>query len=438
MTLNLALFILLLFLAFTCGAAIGWLVTSSRTRTAAATQQIDLAHTRQSLDTALAELASTREELSRLRDIGSQHAEQSQFFEGKSQELDRRVTDLQKRSDDDQSVLNALTPIARKLEEVDRYVRALESTSIERFTKIDKQLTDEAVVSAQLAHTTRSLSDALHHSSIRGSWGEVQLRRVVELAGMLERVDFDAQKENSHFVEQPLSGSRNSSKGRPDVTIHLPNNAHIAIDAKVPMTAYLQAHDISPHETDRANERHRLLEDHAKAVRNHIQTLKKRDYPSDFPNSPQLTIMFLPSEALLSEALDASPTILEDALASGIILVSPASLLALLRSIAAVWSSAQTTEEARSIVQTGRELVERLTVFVKHLNNLGEGLAKSVKAYNDAVGSLESRVLVTLRKFDSLGDKAATLGTTIAPLESDKASIRTVSRPELNTMGDAE
>lgn len=136
----------------------------------------------------------------------------------------------------------------------------------------------------------------LRNSSARGTWGEVQLRRIIEVAGMLHRVDFDEQLSTSQFSES------SQGRGRPDVTVHLPNGAHLAIDAKVPMSSYIAAFEISANDAERASERQSLLHDHAKAVRQHINALKKRNYPADFPQSPQLTIMFLPSEGLLAQA----------------------------------------------------------------------------------------------------------------------------------------
>ncbi|MDC4232608.1 DNA recombination protein RmuC [Actinomyces sp. B33] len=438
MTLPIGILVLLLLLALGLGAALGWAVASSRAPSAPDSERLELSHTRARLDEALNGLASANAELGRLRDEASRSAKEAHFYKGRSLQLDQQASELQERIDADHAVLRALTPITQKLGEVDRYVRALESATAERFTRIDQHLSDDAAVAARLARTTQSLSDALHHSSSRGSWGEVQLRRVIESSGMLERVDFDSQKASSGFTG-PRSGSADTpSRGRPDVIVHLPNDAHIAIDAKAPMSAYLKAHEIPASDDDRADERRALLAEHARAVRTHVLALKKRDYPADFPDSPQVTVMFLPSEALLSEALDADPGLLDEALNAGIVLVSPASLLALLRSIAAVWRSAQATQEARDIVVAGRELVERLSVFVRHLEQLGAGLAKSVKSYNAAISSLESRVLVTFRRFDALGDKALGLGTGAGPLDSDAAAVRSLSQPEFLDRSDID
>ncbi|SDU79105.1 DNA recombination protein RmuC [Arcanobacterium phocae] len=403
MTIDLGVFLIFIAIALASGGAIGWFAALSQERGRA---------------------QAVRDELSQARaDV--------LFVRGQAEQLERENSYLHEQIDSKNSTAQALAPISQQLGTVDSFVRALESKTTQQFSALTNQLQTEARVSAQLSRTTESLNAALRNSTVRGSWGEVQLRRIIEVAGMLERVDFDEQRANSQFSD---SGQ---GKGRPDVTVHLPNGAHIAIDAKVPMASYLAAHDISETDLEAASERAELLRAHAKAVKNHVATLKKRNYPADFPHSPQLTIMFLPSEALLSEALEADSQLLEYALADGIILASPVSLLALLRSVAAVWRSAQASEQAQEIVIAGKQLVDRLSVFVGHLSKLGSSLSSSVTSYNKAVSSLESRVLVTYRKFDSLGDKATELTAATAVLSSDQTAIRELTATEFDdVLGD--
>ncbi|WP_216395612.1 DNA recombination protein RmuC [Arcanobacterium phocae] len=403
MTIDLGIFLVCIAIALVSGGAIGWFAALSQERGRA---------------------QAVRDELSQAR-------EDSLFMRGRTEQLERENSYLHEQIDSKNSTAQALAPISQQLGTVDSFVRALESKTTQQFSALTNQLQTEARVSAQLSRTTESLNAALRNSTVRGSWGEVQLRRIIEVAGMLERVDFDEQRANLQFSD---SGQ---GKGRPDVTVHLPNGAHIAIDAKVPMASYLAAHDISETDLEAASERAELLRAHAKAVKNHVATLKKRNYPADFPHSPQLTIMFLPSEALLSEALEADSQLLEYALADGIILASPVSLLALLRSVAAVWRSAQASEQAQEIVIAGKQLVDRLSVFVGHLSKLGSSLSSSVTSYNKAVSSLESRVLVTYRKFDSLGDKATELTAATAVLSSDQTAIRELTATEFDdVLGD--
>ncbi|WP_216382657.1 DNA recombination protein RmuC [Arcanobacterium phocae] len=403
MTIDLGVFLIFIAIALASGGAIGWFAALSQERGRA---------------------QAVRDELSQARaDV--------LFVRGQAEQLERENSYLHEQIDSKNSTAQALAPISQQLGTVDSFVRALESKTTQQFSALTNQLQTEARVSAQLSRTTESLNAALRNSAVRGSWGEVQLRRIIEVAGMLERVDFDEQRANSQFSD---SGQ---GKGRPDVTVHLPNGAHIAIDAKVPMASYLAAHDISETDLEAASERAELLRAHAKAVKNHVTALKKRNYPADFPHSPQLTIMFLPSEALLSEALEADSQLLEYALADGIILASPASLLALLRSVAAIWRSAQASAQAQEIVIAGKQLVDRLSVFVGHLSKLGSSLSASVTSYNKAVSSLESRVLVTYRKFDSLGDKATELTAATAVLSSDQTGIRELTAAEFDdALGD--
>lgn len=402
-------------LALACGAAVGWAFAASRGRAG-----VDAA--RAEADSARAAAQASREQLL--------------VAQGQQARLEDDFERLAEKSQEESALLAALSPIAHQLGQVDRYVRSLDAKNAEQFARIGQQLANDAKTTVQLASTTQSLASAMRNSSARGAWGEVQLRRVVEAAGMLAHMDFDEQKASAGFVDSgSASGAGNAvsgapSKGRPDMLIHLPGGGQIPIDSKVPMGAYLEAMEISPSDLERAKERAGHLTDHAKAVRSHVNTLVKRNYPGDFANSPQLTVMFLPSEALLSQALDSDPGLLEYALGQGVIPTSPASLLALLRSVAAVWRSESASAEAAEIVAVGRELVDRLSVFVDHLAKLGKSLQGSVKAYNSAMASLESRVLVSYRKFDSLGEKAKALQ---APpqISSEAAQIREATAPEL-------
>ncbi|QRV01943.1 DNA recombination protein RmuC [Arcanobacterium phocisimile] len=397
MTLPFSIFIIIILLVAACGGGLGWVVGQ-----------------RHSVS-----------EANRLRNEAQSAREQSLYLQGQLELLERENQHLHTRIDAQGETVQALAPIAQQLGTVDSYVRALESKTTQHFSSITAQLQNEAKISAQLSRTTESLDAILRNSSARGTWGEVQLHRIIEAAGMLERVDFDEQLATSQFSDSA------QGRGRPDVTVHLPNGAHLAIDSKVPMSSYIAAHEISPHDYERASERQSLLLDHSKAVRKHVEALKKRNYPADFPQSPQLTVMFLPSEGLLAEALDADPQLLDYALSDGIILTSPASLLALLRSVAAIWRSAQASEQAREIVQAGNELVDRLSVFVKHLSKLGINLTNAVKSYNSAMSSLESRVLVTYRKFDALNEKISDLEAGSVLVDPDHSSTRALTAPEL-------
>ncbi|MFC5370663.1 DNA recombination protein RmuC [Arcanobacterium bovis] len=354
--------------------------------------------------------------------------EQLLITSGKLERLETENTELIERFGEDSSILQVLSPIVKQLDDVNQQVQRLDQRTIAHNTQVLTHLQNDARVQAELSHTTASLNAALRSTSARGNWGEVQLKRLVEAAGMLERVDFDVQTTSAKFAF-PASSSATAapaekSRLRPDAIIHLPGGGHIAIDAKTPMDAFLRAQEIDASQLAGAQERNELLKKHAKAVQSHIQALVKRNYPGDFPDSPQITVMFLPSEGLLAEALEADAALLESALRTGIVPTSPSSLLALLRAVASVWSSAAASEEAREIVNLGRTLVERLNTVVKHLGSLGKSLGSSVDSYNKAIASLESRVLVTARKFDSLDTQALEIAPPPAQLATSETTIR--------------
>ena len=394
MTLSATSFALLIVLVLAVGAVIGFLLGKSQANNAL-------------LETAR-DAAAIREK------IGSAEARANRLLE--------ENTALLERSRSDADVMRALSPINKQLDLVNDHVRKLETQTTSQHAEVVTQLRRDAQVSLELSETTASLNGALRSTTARGHWGEVQLRRIIEAAGMLEHVDFDLQVSSARF-----SGG-NTTKLRPDAIIHLPGDGHLAIDAKVPMDSYLLAMEIQADDPASSKERAELLARHAKMLRGHVDALVKRNYAADFPDSPQLTILFLPSESLLAEATQADPTLLDYALNTGIVLSSPSSLLALLRAVASVWSSSAASSEAREVVNLGRELVDRIRVFVNHLDKLGKSLGTSVNHYNKAISSLETRLLTKVREFESLD--ANKLGSP-ALVDGDSAQIRELRAPEV-------
>ncbi|MFC7404947.1 DNA recombination protein RmuC [Georgenia alba] len=360
----------------------------------------------------------------RLRSSG-QHARLQAELAGaraRAERLAEEVDQLHDRARQDQDVLRALAPVQATLNQVGEHVAELEKERLEQFAVLTEQLHRARTTDAELQQATTQLTTALRSTSARGQWGEVELRRVLEAAGMLRHVD---------FAEQRTLGAGGES-GRPDVVVHLPGERYLAIDAKVPMDAYLEAAALGDRATGAdAERRDRLLAAHAKALRGHVDALARRSYHDRLPGSPELVVMFVPSEGLLSAALDADATLLEHALRQGVAPTAPASLLALLRAVAGVWSSERISAEAEELLELGRTLHERLGVVAGHLGALGRSLRSSVQHYNKAIASMEQRLLVTARDLESLGRA----DVAVEPVGSDDAQVRTFTAPELASAG---
>lgn len=269
---------------------------------------------------------------------------------------------------------------------------------------------------SQLTSATRDeaarLASAMSDNRVRGAWGEVQLRRALEMAGLDRHVD---------FVEQKGS-SDDSTAGRPDVVVSLPNDRCIVIDSKVPLNRYLEA--VS--ETDPARER-ALQVEHAKAVASHVKILADRSYTGLVPGSVDLVLLFLPGEPFLSAALDADPALFESAAAKGVYLVTPSSLIPLLRGVALGWRERQAEEAAAEIHQLGIELHERIATFADHYARVGAQLGKTVDAFNSSVGSLETRVVSTARKLSERGAASVKPLPEVVELEQTPRRFRTLS-----------
>jgi len=260
---------------------------------------------------------------------------------------------------------------------------------------------------AQMRADTGKLVTALRTPSVRGNWGEIQLRRVVEMAGMLEYCDFTSQ----------TTVASEDSRIRPDLLVRLPAGKTIVVDAKTPLDAYLRAIE----ETDATVGRSRFAE-HARQVRTHMAALGRKSYWDQFDHAPEFAVMFLPGECFFSAALEAEPSLIEAGVEQNIILATPTTLIALLRAVAYGWRQERLAQNAAEISALGKELFKRLSDMGDHWNKVGKGLDRAVEAYNAAVGSLESRVMVSARRFAEL--KTAPLGVEIADLEPVGRSVR--------------
>lgn len=281
--------------------------------------------------------------------------------------------------------------VVQQLEQQAAQLRELEAQRRSESAVLTNAVAELRRSNEDIRSEARHLAGALRDNSVRGAWGEVQLRRVLEQAGMERHAD---------FVEQSGLGSAGDPdrSGRPDVVVRLPGDRRVVIDAKAPLDRYLDAANC-----DDDLERTRLHQQHAKSVAGHVSALSKRDYQSLVDGALDLVVMFLPGDAYLAAAASAQPSLIEDAWAKGIVLASPSTLLGFLRGVALGWREQRIAEQAEEVARTGRELHDRLSVFAGHLDKVGASLGRAVTSYNSAVGSLESRVLPQARRFSDLG-----------------------------------
>ena len=374
---------------------------------------------------AVARRASTPDEAGTLR------AEVARW-QARAEELSRRVESAEARSQGDASVLQALAPVRAQLEQMTQRVDQMEQIRARQHGALAEQLRESARRETELARTTTSLEGALRSRSARGTWGEVELARILEASGMLPHVDFAEQRSIGSLTQGRGRGGVTSSGdlGRPDVTIHLPGQGFLALDAKAPMDAYLRACAIEESGEDAESRRRAELSAHAKALRSHVEALAGRDYAQSLGASPELVILFVPSEAALSAALRTDASLLDDAMARGVALCSPVTLLAVARTCATAWARTSINEQADQVIALGRELYERLGVVAGHMENLGKHLAKTVDFYNKTVSSMESRLLASARSVSAL-EEASKKTMTVTPIDPDAAQVRSFTKPEL-------
>jgi len=306
------------------------------------------------------------------------------------------------------NVAELLAPIRETLVRYDDALAQLGRAQAQVAGQIGERLEAVVLSGEQLRRETQQLSQALRAPTVRGQWGEMQLRRVCELAGMLAYCDFEPQVTVRH----------EDGALRPDLVVRLPGDRRLVVDAKAPLSAYLEATAATDDRTRRAR-----LADHAVQVSAHVQKLAAKRYWAQFEDAPDFVVLFLPGEAFFAAALEADPTLLERALGDRVLLATPTTLIALLKAAAYGWRQERVAEEAQQVAQLGRELHDRLAVFDEQLVELGRGLQRAVTSYNRALGSLESRVLVTARK---LGERSGAT-TPLAELPLLDADVRGVA-----------
>ena len=320
------------------------------------------------------------------------------------------------RDREENRLIKELAPVKDRLEQMQISVASLEKERTEQFGTIQEQLKNAVTSDEQLRKTTMALSQALSSNSIRGVWGETQLRKLVELAGLIKHADFSEQ----------ATFSTDSGSGRADLIINLPGGKSLAIDSKVPFNSYQEASAISEHaEGEDAKKRADLITAHVKAMKLHIDALSSKEYWTGLNASPDFVIAFVPSESLLSAALDADPALLEYAFKKNVALASPVSLFSVLKTINYIWRQNADESSVRNMIRLGKELYERVGKIAEHADKLGRSITNTVKDYNVFVSSLETRVLVTARKLNDLDENQ--LGTeeisTPTPIEAGPNSM---------------
>ena len=308
----------------------------------------------------------------------------------------------------EQAIEHILKPIRETLDKTEKQLREIEQDRKQAYGSITKHLETMAATQQLLHGETRNLSQALRRPEVRGQWGELTLKRLVELAGMVQHCDFYEQEHTA----------TDSGSIRPDMIIRMPSEREIVVDVKTPLDAYLSAIESSD---DR--ERNTFLERHAQKVRERIRELASKSYWNQFSRSPDFVVLFIPGDQFLNAALDKSPDLIEYALRQKVILATPTSLVALLRAVAYGWSQQSVAENAEKIRQLGEDLYRRIGAFTSHLSRVGKSLGNSIEHYNNAVGSFQRQVLSGARKFSDMGLTTGKEPETLEPVEKAVRSL---------------
>lgn len=326
--------------------------------------------------------------------------------------------DLAKRQE---AIDQVVKPVREGLEKFDQKIQALEKARVGAYEGLNQQVKSLIDSQHQLRSETTNLVNALRTPQVRGRWGEIQLKRVVEIAGMLSHCD---------FKEQPVVGSEDG-RLRPDMVVNLPGGKSIVVDAKVPLTAYLDGMEATDEAVMQAKRK-----EHARRVREHITELSRKAYWEQFSPAPEFVVLFLAGEAFFSAALQEDPSLIEMGVAQRVIIATPTTLIALLKAVSYGWQQEDLAENSKKIGVLGKELYKRIVDMSSHFVSLGGNLKKAVESYNKTLGSFESRVLVTARRFEDLKMADAKKPLNILPPIDNVTRILQV--PELNAGDDIE